>query len=91
MSQGAGREERGGLVMRGQRESRAEEREERRVLEASSGHRRANCSEEGRSERAAEERDVGESDLRLRLVMIGREGDGGVGGARIGREKEMKK
>ena len=42
MSQGAGGAERGGFEMSGQRESRADEREDRRVLEAISGWRREN-------------------------------------------------
>ena len=42
VSQGAGGEERAGLVVRGQRESRAEERDDKRVVTASSVDRREN-------------------------------------------------
>ena len=57
-------------MVSGQRESRAEEREERRVVEASSVDRRENCSAEGSSEITVEERDVGERDFRWRLVVV---------------------
>ena len=57
--------------MSGQRESRAEEREDRSLLEASSVDRRENCSAEGSKDRAADESKSGESDLRLRLVEVG--------------------
>ena len=70
-SQGAGGERRAGLVVSGQRESRAKEREDRSLLEASSVDRRENSSAEGSNDRAADESRSGERDLRLRLVVVG--------------------
>ena len=59
--------------MRGQRESRAEESEERSVLDASSVDNREKCSAGGSRERTADVRESGKRALRFRLVVVGRE------------------
>uniref|UniRef100_A0A8C9RXB9 Thyroid peroxidase n=1 Tax=Scleropages formosus TaxID=113540 RepID=A0A8C9RXB9_SCLFO len=57
---------RAGLEDRGQRESRVEDRAERKVLVASSVDRSENCGAEGRAARVAEAKQEGERDFKLR-------------------------
>ena len=87
---GLGGEARAGLETGGQRELRAEEREESRVEEAESGGRLEKDSRGGREAVTLGARDEGERVWRLRRTVTVRVGGEGGGRGARGIEKEMK-